>query len=51
MRPVPATTPYRRPSGRCLVKISKTHLRLAVPSLSAASSIVYSYMSVIMAGE
>ncbi|CPU65638.1 Uncharacterised protein [Mycobacteroides abscessus] len=41
-RPVPARTPYRRPGGRRRVKTSKRQCRPAVPSASAAWSIVSS---------
>jgi len=45
-RPVPATTPYRRPSGSRRVNASKTERRCAAPLASAAWSIVNSYRSV-----
>ena len=41
-RPVPATTPYRRPSGSLRAKTSKTDRRCAAPLRSAACSIVSS---------
>lgn len=40
--PVPATTPYRLPSGSRRANTSNTHGRSAVPSRSAAASIVNS---------
>src|ERR1700744_2927487 len=45
-RPVPATTPYLRPCGRCLANTSKTALRSAAPLRSEACSMVSSYWSV-----
>ncbi|GAA4996715.1 hypothetical protein GCM10023335_06790 [Streptomyces siamensis] len=48
---MPATTPYRRPSGSRRVKTSKTDRRSAVPAASAACSIVNSYWSVKSAVE
>src|SRR6266853_2114524 len=45
-RPVPATTPYLRPCGRCRAKTSKTALRSAAPLRSDPSSMVSSYWSV-----
>src|SRR5271169_5691327 len=45
-RPVPATTPYLRPCGRCLAKTSKMALRSAAPLRSDACSMVSSYWSV-----
>ncbi len=41
-RPVPATTPYRRPCGRCLANTSKMALRLAAPLRSEACTMVSS---------
>ena len=46
MRPVPATTPNLRVAGSLRPKTSNTHRRWAVPSWSAASSMVSSYISV-----
>src|SRR5690606_28545195 len=43
---LPARTPYRRPGGRRRVKTSNRQCRSAVPSASAAWSIVSSYRSV-----
>ncbi|SKT77819.1 Uncharacterised protein [Mycobacteroides abscessus subsp. abscessus] len=43
---MPATTPYRRPSGSLLANTSKVARRPAVPSRSAAASMVSSYLSV-----
>ena len=37
-RPVPATTPYLRPCGKCLANTSKTALRSAAPLRSDACS-------------
>ena len=45
-RPVPATTPYRRPSGSRRANTSNAHRRSAAPSASAAATIVSSYRSV-----
>jgi hypothetical protein len=45
-RPVPATTPYRRPSGSRRANSSNVVRRSAVPSRSAADSMVNSYLSV-----
>ncbi len=45
-RPVPATTPYRRPCGRCRANTSKMARRWAAPLRSAACSMVSSYWSV-----
>ena len=45
-RPVPATTPYRRPAGNRRAKTSNTQSRSAVPSAIAACSMVSSYWSV-----
>src|SRR5580704_15091836 len=45
-RPVPATTPYLRPWGRCLANTSNTALRPAAPLRSDACSMVSSYWSV-----
>ncbi len=50
-RPVPATTPYRRPFGNRRVKTSNTLRRSAVPARRAARSIVSSYWSVKSAVE
>ncbi len=41
-RPVPATTPYRRPYGRARANTSKTARRPAAPLRSAAVSMVSS---------
>jgi hypothetical protein len=41
-RPVPATTPYRRPIGSRRANTSNTQRRPAVPSLSAALTMVSS---------
>ena len=41
-RPVPATTPYLRPWGRCLANTSNTALRPAAPLRSDACSMVSS---------
>ena len=41
-RPVPATTPYRRPGGSRRAKTSNTHRRSAAPLRSAACSMVSS---------
>src|SRR5215218_3993392 len=49
-RPVPARTPYRRPCGRRRANTSNTQSRWAVPSASAAATIVSSYRSVKSAG-
>ena len=45
-RPVPATTPYRRPSGSRRANSSNTHCRRCEPSRSADASMVSSYRSV-----
>ena len=50
-RPVPATTPYRRPSGSRRANSSKTQCRPALPSRSAEASMVSSYRSVSRAVE
>lgn len=50
-RPVPHTTPYRRPSGSRRVNTSNTERRWAAPLRSAACSIVSSYRSVNSAVE
>ena len=41
-RPVPATTPYLRPWGRCLANTSNTALRSAAPLRSDACTMVSS---------
>src|SRR5215217_8492443 len=49
-RPVPASTPYRRPWGSRRAKVSNTQSRSAVPSARAAATMVSSYRSVSRAG-
>jgi hypothetical protein len=45
-RPVPATTPYRRPVGSRRANVSNTQVRNADRSRSAEASMVNSYRSV-----